>query len=125
MTTPSGQSYWLGLNQKLNGLTSTGQTIASVSLGETASNLTAAPDGTLLALQTQPNFGIPAHLRGYSPTGQFLWQSENLPLEVGTTISVYNGMTFSADSKQIFAGSSGPYTAQNVAHCYMFGFKAK
>lgn len=125
VTTPFGQSYWLGLNQKLNGLSASGTTIVSVSLGEMASNLTSSPDGTLLALQTQPNFGVPAHLRGYSPNGQLLWQSENLPLEAGTTISVYNGMTFSADSTQIFAGSSGPYTAQNVAHCYLFGFKAK
>lgn len=125
VTTPIGQSYWLQLNQKLNGLSATGQTIASVSLGEAASNLTAAPDGSILALQTQPNFGVPAHVRAYSPTGQFLWQSEDLPLEFGVTVSVYNGMTFSADSRQIYAGSSGPTTGQGIAHCYVFGFKAK
>ena len=53
-----------------------------------------------------------------------LW-SQPLPIDFGMTITVYHRMVFGATGEFVYFGTSGPYTAANEAHCYLYSLDAR
>ncbi len=93
--------------------------VCSKLIGGITSNLIVRPDANQLVLQYQPNFGIPAQIRGYDKEANLQW-SEELPIEFGMTIVCYYQMKYDASGDSLYFGTAGPYTAQFEAQCYLY-----
>ena len=80
-------------------------------------------DANQIALQYQPNWGIPAQIQGYDKNANLLW-SQELPVEYGMTIVCYNLMAYDPTGTTLYFGTAGPYTATYEAQCYLYALDA-
>lgn len=51
--------------------------------------------------------------------------SQGLPIDNGTTITVYQRMIFGGTGETLYFGTAGPYTAADEAHCYLYALDAR
>jgi hypothetical protein len=72
-----------------------------------------------IALQYQPNWGVPAQIQGYDKDANLQW-SQELPVEYGMTIVCYNLMAYDRTGTTLYFGTAGPYTAEYEAQCYLY-----
>ncbi|MBX7135625.1 MAG: PQQ-binding-like beta-propeller repeat protein [Fimbriimonadaceae bacterium] len=119
-----GRTYFRTSNSRLHSISPTGQVIFTKILGGVVSNHVVRPDASQIALQFQPNFGVPALIQGYDRSANLLW-SEQLPVENGTTIVCYNHMAYDPTGTTLFFGTVGAYTAQYEAHCYLYALNSQ
>ena len=90
-----GRTYFTTTTAKLHAISPTGEILYSKLIGGIVSNHIVRPDANQIALQYQPNFGIPAQIQGYDKGANLLW-SQELPIEFGMTIVCYNLMEYDA-----------------------------
>ncbi len=114
-----GRTYFRTSNSKLNAISPSGQVLYSRAIGGSISNQIVRPDANEIALQYQPNFGLPAQIQGYDKNALLQW-SQELPIEFGTAIVCYNLMVYDAAGTNLYFGTAGPYTAATEAHCYLY-----
>lgn len=119
-----GRTYFLTSNGRLNVISPTGQVLFSSLLGGMLSDQVIRPDGNMIALESQPNFGVASQIRGYDKNLNQLW-SQGLPIDNGTTITVYQRMIFGGTGETLYFGTAGPYTAADEAHCYLYALDAR
>lgn len=122
----SDESAFFRTTARLNALNSDGSLRFSNPISGIANNLALKSDNSLFLLQKSANFGQPFRIEAYSASnGSFLWASDNLPVEFGTTIAVWNRMKFSANGNTVYFGTAGPVTGPYTAHCYVYAMDAQ
>jgi len=97
-----------------------------VTLSQSAvvSNHTVRQDASQIALQYQPNFGLPAQIQGYDKNAVLQW-SQELPIEFGMAIVCYHLMEYDSTGSTLYFGTAGPYTAANEAYSYLYAIDAR
>jgi hypothetical protein len=124
VSTPDGSVFTLLSNSRMIGFHPDGSTRVHTPLVDIPSWLTPRPDGNAFLVETMVNFGVPKKIRAFTPSGSLLWTSEDLPLEGGTTISVFNRIKVTDDSMTAYFGTSGPMTSANTAYSYLYAIDA-
>jgi len=119
-----GRTYFTTTTAKLHAISPTGEILYSKLIGGIVSNHIVRPDANQIALQYQPNFGIPAQIHGYDKGANLLW-SQELPIEFGMTIVCYNLMEYDATGNTLYFGTAGPYTSTFEAHSYLYALDAQ
>lgn len=114
-----GRTYFTTTAAKLHAISPTGQILYSHFIGGIVSNHVVRPDANQIALQYQPNWGVPAQIQGYDKDANLQW-SQELPVEYGTTIVCYNLMAYDPTGTTLYFGTAGPYTAAYEAQCYLY-----
>jgi outer membrane protein assembly factor BamB len=121
---PDGSIFTLLSNSKLLGFFPDGTTRFHNWLIDTPSWLTPRPDGAAFLVETMVNFGQPKRIRSFTPSGNQLWFTEELPIENGMVIGVFNRIRITQDSMTAYFGTSGPMTAQDTAYSYLYAMDA-
>lgn len=119
-----GRTYFTTTAAKLHAISPTGQILYSRLIGGIVSNHVVRQDANQIALQYQPNFGLPAQIQGYDTNANLLW-SQELPIEYGMAIVCYHLMAYDATGTTLYFGTAGPYTAANEAQCYLYAVDAR
>ena len=119
-----GRTYFTTTAAKLHAISPTGQILYSRTIGGLISNHIVRPDANQIALQYQPNFGLPAQIQGYDTNANLLW-SQELPVELGMPIVCYRLMAYDATGSTLYFGTAGPNTAANEAQCYLYALDAR
>lgn len=119
-----GRTYFLTNNARLHVISATGQVLSTNILGGLLSDQVIRPDGNLIVLERQPNFGVASEIQGYDKNLNQLW-SQALPIDNGMTITVWHRMIFGNAGQTVYFGTAGPTTAANEAHCYLYALDAR
>ncbi len=119
-----GRTYFTTTDAKLHAISPTGQVLYSRFIGGIVSNHVVRQDANQIALQYQPNYGIPAQIQGYDKNATLLW-SQELPVEYGMTIVCYHLMAYDPTGTTLYFGTAGPYTAAYEAQCYLYALNAQ
>jgi hypothetical protein len=119
-----GRTYFRTINAKLHAISPSGQVLYSKLIGGIVSNHVVRPDANQIALQYQPNFGLPAQIQGYDKNANLQW-SQELPIEFGVAIVCYNLMTYDPAGTILYFGTAGPYTAASEAQSYLYALEPR